>query len=140
MIEQIIQWLKEGDELEAANLMAECSLNYIYVDLMFEISGERELVMQDVNIEAPRQILKQVDSSPKIKEQIEQAIRDLASTTSEYVRNISWVPKMPPIKSPAEDQITILLAKIDTEHIRKIWEKALSRKNNDRGNIERCGN
>lgn len=131
MIEQIIKWLKDGNELKAANLVAECSLNYVYVDLVFEFGSERDWVMYDVNIEAPRKILMSVENSPKVKGQIEQALRDFASQSGKYIRNIYWIPKLSPITSAAEDQITTFLAKVDTEHIQKVWEKALSRKSND---------
>lgn len=64
MIEQLIQWLKAGNEHGAANLLTDCSLNYLYVETLFEIGGERVYDMFDVNVEAPRKIIMQVEESP----------------------------------------------------------------------------
>jgi len=132
MIEQLIQWLKDGNEQEAANLLADCSLNYVYVDTLFEIGGERMYDMFDVNVEAPRKIIKQVEESPLLKQQIEDAIRKLAQTSSEHIRDIVWVPQLVPLaQTPAEEQISTILSQIDSEHIRKAWNKALSRRHSD---------
>lgn len=132
MIEQLIQWLKDGDEHKAANLLVGCSLNYLYVDTLIEIGGERIYDMFDVNVEAPRKIIKQVEESPLLKQQIEGAIRDLAQTSSERIRDIFWVPKLVPLaQTPAEEQISTALSRIDSEHIRKAWNKALSRRDSD---------
>jgi len=132
MTEQIIQWLKDGDEHEAANLLAQCSLNYLYVDTLFELAGERVFEMSDVNIEAPRKIIKEIEASPALKEQIENAIRECAQTSGEHIRDIAWVPKfIASTKTPAEEQISTALAKVDSEHVHKAWVKALTRKATD---------
>ncbi len=132
MIEQLIQWLKDGDEHEAANLLVDCSLNYLYVDTLFEIGGERDYDMFDVNVEAPRKIMKRVEESPPLKQQIEAAIRDLALTSSEHIRDIFWVPRLAPLaQTPAQEQISTVLSQIDSEHVGKAWNKALSRRDSD---------
>ena len=43
MIEQVIQWLKDGDEQSAAGILSECVLNLLFVDLLFEIGGSVSL-------------------------------------------------------------------------------------------------
>jgi hypothetical protein len=132
MIEQLIQYLKDGEEYEAASLLADCSLNYLYVDTLFEINGDGMHDMFDVNIEAPRKVIKQVNESSSLKQQIESAIRGLAETSSEHIRYIFWVPKLvSSARTPAEGQISDVLSQIDSEHIHKAWDKALSRKNSD---------
>lgn len=132
MIEQLIQWLKDGNEHEAASLLADCSLNYLYVDTLFEIDGERMHDMFNVNIEAPRKIIKQAEASSLLRQQIEDAIRDLAQTSGEHIRHIFWVPRLAPLaQTSAEEQISSVLSQIDSEHVRKAWNKALSRRDSD---------
>jgi hypothetical protein len=105
-IGQLIQYLKDGEEHEAASLLADCSLNYLYVDTLFEINGYGMYDMFDVNIEAPRKVIKQANESSSLKQQIESAIRDWAQTSSEHIRNIFWVPKLvSSARTPAEGQI-----------------------------------
>ena len=45
MIEQAIQWLKDGDEKSAAAILSDCELDLLFVDLLFELGGEREFGM-----------------------------------------------------------------------------------------------
>jgi hypothetical protein len=130
----IVQWLRDGREGEAADLLAECSLHYIFVDLLFELGGgNREFSLMDVNIEAPRRILEEIKTSlaPQVK-QIENAVHECAYTMSYGIRHISWVPKLVVSnKTSVEEQISKILAQIDSEHIHKAWERALDRKNDD---------
>ena len=52
-IEEVIQWLKDGEEYEAAALLANCSLTFHYVTTYFDLSGMGEHDMYYVHIEAP---------------------------------------------------------------------------------------
>ncbi len=130
---QIAQWLRDGGELEAANLLDKCSLNYMFVDVYFELGGERKFEMVDVNVEAPRQILKEKGSTqtPFIQ-QIESAIRECSQTMNAEIRDIYWVPKFDVSdKTTIEEQISTSLSQVDSEHIQRAWERALSRRNTD---------
>ncbi len=132
MLEQVVQWLKDGDEDEAASLLAQCSLNYEYVDMFFELGSQRVHDLFDVNVEAPRKAMREIDTAPLIRERIEDAIRRCAQTASTPVRDIMWVPKfVTTVRTSAEEQISAMLDKLDSEHVRKAWDKALSRKSSD---------
>lgn len=132
MIEQVIQWLKDGNEHEAASLLSQCSLNLLFVDTLFELSGERERDMFDVNIEAPRKIIQETEKpDTPLKKQIESAIRTCAETTNFIIRDITWVPRFVDLKTPAEEQVSAVLTKVNSEHVRRTWEKALGRKKTD---------
>lgn len=132
MIEQVIQWLKEGDEQSAAATLSECVLDLLFVDLVFEIGGEREFEIYDVNIAAPRRILDGLgESYEQEKEQIEGAIKALAQTSNWHIRSIAWVPKPRTEKSQVEEDISELLLTVNSEHVQRAWEKALKRRSED---------
>jgi hypothetical protein len=131
-IKQILQWLCDGDEHEAAKILEQCSLIFLYIDTLFEIGGEQEYELMDIDIQAPRKIIKELSTSlhPQA-EQIETAIRECSQSTGFYIRNINWVPKLITEINPAADQITACLANIDSAHVHEAWRKALDRKNRD---------
>lgn len=134
MIEQVIQWLKDGDEQEAAAALSECTLDLLFVDLLFEIGGEREFWLYDVNVAAPRKVLDGLEASTQAeKAQIERAIRALAETNSWLIRDIAWVPKPAVQTGLADEEVSAQLSSIDSEHVRRAWEKALKRRSDDPG-------
>jgi hypothetical protein len=101
-IEQVVQWLKDSGESDAAQLSKSCSLNWIWVTLGSELGGERDWDLWDVNIEAPANTLKLVrGNKSSLGAIVENAIRELAEATdSDAVRDIRWVPKPTPIHPP----------------------------------------
>ena len=132
MIEQITKWLRDGGELEAADLFIECSLNYIYVDTLFEVNGEREYELVDVNIEAPRILIEKIKQKPFIKKQIEDAICNNAQTINEQIRDIVWVPKLISDNiSQIDEEISTAFSRVDSARIKLVWGKLLERKNRD---------
>ena len=58
--EQLVRWLNDSGEAEAAQLSKSCSLNWIWVTLASELGGDRDWDIWDVNIEAPATVLKLV--------------------------------------------------------------------------------
>jgi hypothetical protein len=132
MIEQVIQWLRDGDEHGAAATLDQCELDLVWVDLVFELAGDREFELYDVSIAAPRQVLDGLEGSyQQQKEQIEGAIRALVSTNNRYVRSISWVPKPRLDRSRIDDDISEQLLTLDSEHVQRSWERALKRRSED---------
>ena len=51
--EQLVRWLSDSGEAEAAQLSKGCSLSWIWVSLLSELGGDRDWDLWDVNIEAP---------------------------------------------------------------------------------------
>jgi len=132
MIEQAIEWLKDGNEKSAAAILSDCELDLLPVDLLFELGGEREFELYDVNIAAPRKILDGLNESyGQEKKQIEQAVRWLAQTNNWHIRDIVWVPKISSKKSPVETEVSEQLLTVNSEHVQRAWEKALRRKSED---------
>lgn len=131
-IRQIIQWLSDGGEHEAEDLLLKCSIQYLYVDTLFELTGDRTYEMVDVEIQAPRKIIRHLKSAfQQQAEQIEGAIRECGPSTGFSIRNINWVPKLTTENNPAIDMITGVLVNVDSDHVHKAWMKALERKNTD---------
>ena len=48
MINSIARWLRDGDDLRAADLIEQCELDTHYVDTCFELGGERCYDLFDV--------------------------------------------------------------------------------------------
>src|ERR1035438_3176257 len=94
-IEQLVRWLSDSGEAEAAQLSKSCSLNWIWVTLASELGGDRDWDIWDVNIEAPATVLKLVRTAGSVVgKTIEDAIRELAEAGgSASVRDLGWVPK-----------------------------------------------
>lgn len=107
-IQQVVRWLKDIGEDEAARLAKSCSLNYQWAMLRSEVYGEREYDVWDVSIEAPAQVFKAVwvDSTP-LATRIEKAVRDLCGTAgNNIVRELRWIPKVSPVIHESEQEIT----------------------------------
>jgi hypothetical protein len=130
---QLAAWLRESGEEQAADIVDQCSFNFLYVDTLFELGGgERAYDLLDVNVEAPAKILKEVGSTlSKVVEHIEEALRDMASSLGCHIRDVHWVPRVPKTQSQVEQEITERLKVVDSEHVREAWKKALERKNQD---------
>jgi hypothetical protein len=107
-IKQVVQWLKDSGEGDAAQLARSCSLNWVWVTLLSEFGGDRDWDLWDVNIEAPANTLKLVRrNQSSLGKTIENAVRELAEAGgTESVRDIRWVPKPTPIQTAAGQEIT----------------------------------
>src|ERR1700730_7731976 len=106
-VEQLIQWLKDSGDGDAAQLARSCSLNWIWVTLLSELGGDRDWDLWDVNIEAPATTLKLARGNQSVSgEMIEKTIRELAEAGgSASVRDIRWVPKAAPVQAAVKQEI-----------------------------------
>lgn len=107
-IEQVVRWLKDSGEDEAAGFAKSCSLNWTWATLMSEVHGDRDYDMWDVSIEAPAQVLKAVrGDKASIGTIIEAAVRDLCEATeNNIIGSLRWVPKISPVTRQVEQEIT----------------------------------
>lgn len=129
---QIAVWLRDSGEENAAHVIEQCLLNFIYVDTLFELNGERETDLVDLNIEAPARVLRHI-SGPLAKQVslIEEAATAMAPALNCHIRQINWVPRIPSACEAAEREITERLAVVDSQHVRDAWNKARERKDAD---------
>jgi hypothetical protein len=107
-IGQVVRWLKDSGQDEAAGLAKQCSLNWTWATLMSEVHGDRDYDMWDVSIEAPAQALRAVrEHNTTLAATIEAAIRDLCDATKDnIIGSLRWVPKISPVTRPSEQEIT----------------------------------
>lgn len=105
---QVVRWLKDSGEDEAADLARSCSLNWIWATLGSEIYGDRDYDMWDVSIEAPAKVLTAVRGDrAAVATTVEAAVRDLCDADGcDVIRSLRWVPKVAPVNPIPEHQIT----------------------------------
>ena len=132
MIGEVRRWLIEGDEEAAAALLADCEMHTELVDVVMPISGGAEVAICDVIIRAPRRILDNIHSIYSIEvKQIEKAIRVVSEGDGCHINNIKWVALLQENHFPIEADASRQLSRIDSEHIKRSWEKALERRTSD---------
>lgn len=107
-VEQLVQWLNDSGENDAAQLAKTCSLNCIWATLVSEFGSDRGWDLWDINVEVPAVTLKLVrGAQSSLGEIIEKAIRELIEAEgSDAVRDIRWVPKPAPAKTAVKQEIT----------------------------------
>lgn len=128
---QISQWLRDGQQDEAATLIEQCALDFEYVDTAFELSGDREFDIYEVVIRAPRRVLESEQRELHSKA-IQDALTACCEADGLYVRDIRWGAIVPSQQhTPAASQITGALSALNAAHIHEIWQKALERKTAD---------
>ena len=88
--EQIVHWLREGDEHEIADLLAESKMEIIEDEegaICFGIKGEM-IDTEQLAIYAPRKLY----DSEKLKTHIEQTIKTCEESARRYFTKIYWEP------------------------------------------------
>ena len=93
---ELLKWLKDIGETKAANFFAECRMDIVYVDTLFEMSGgERTTELVDCEIGVPGEyFLKlQTDYFAQVHT-IETQIAEVATAIGFLVRDIKWMPKI----------------------------------------------
>jgi len=137
-MEQIIystslNWLQQGNEVDAAKMFEKCSLEMPFVEVYFELGAERQYCMYDVTIYAPRSIydLTMQESNENIA-QIEKAIHS-SIPDDIIIRRISWRGKAesPETESPVHSLTLEILQQTGVDRIKLEWQKSLKRLEND---------
>lgn len=128
-----LNWLRQGNETESASMLEKCELELHFVDMMFELQGERDFMMYDLTIYAPRNIfdLTKNDENIHVK-QIQEAIK-LSLRENNVLRSIGWAGKMgnPQTESPVQPLTLNLLQKTGVERIKLEWQRAINRLEHD---------
>jgi len=99
-IADVIQWLREGNELDASNALAECAFSYDEIEdwdtrTEIEMAGFTYHDRYILKIEAPRRILTGLSGELKpLKETIERAVQQCAETADTNIEGIRCVPKL----------------------------------------------
>ena len=125
---EVIQWLLDGGEKSAAELLSICDLSLDFVDIVFQLPTYKEIALYDVTIAAPRKILDALKKKYANEvNQIEEAIKQVGSREQDAsVNDIFWVAKIS-LRSRAVTEISMQLTEVNSAHIQQLWDKALER-------------
>lgn len=101
---EIYNWLKELDEIEAAELVSKCKIESVYIDTLFQFDSDVETIMIEVNIFLPLKISKSLEQYKEIVQKIEQAITESGESNGAYVRQINWKAYLPDSNNIRNDE------------------------------------
>ena len=132
-IEDVLHWLREGDEWEAADVLSQCCFTWDWLDTGYPLHNGPEIEIVQLNIRAPRRILDKCSSDLKdVIARIENAIRECSPPHHVHVSEICWIPRLQSdAESPSDSEIETVLSTLDSEHVREAWSKASGRRKND---------
>ena len=122
--EEVLAWLRQSGDLEAADLLSRLDFTFHWVDLAFEFQGERQWEIHDLSLFAPPDILKSLEKLAGPVGRIESAFRELAGSAGCHIRDVTWMPRIP---HAAEVSPLAELSVVDAPHVRDLWVKAVSR-------------
>jgi len=133
-IEDVKNWLRDGEDFDAVSLIEQCEFSYEYTDFALPLSGEGpDFEIYTLKIHAPRKILKDLPKYKTEIDKIEAAVKELnAADSGFYIQNIYWVALRGKTESsPSDAEIQKILSNVDVPHIKSAWEKAIDRRVKD---------
>lgn len=126
-----LQWLRDGNELEAASVLERCDVLVRGVDLLFDMSSDRTVDSIVIELYASRKDLNLMKGDEnKLEEQIQNAIKHFIGTDS-YVQGFTLHGKVEQASAPVDPLAAMKLGSVDSDHITHVWEKALERRSRD---------
>ncbi len=93
---ELIKWLTDIGENNAAKFLTDCRVDLIYVDLLFELSGsDRMMDLMDAQIGVPGKYFTKLQSEYKNEVKvIEEQILEVATAIGMQIRQTTWHPKI----------------------------------------------
>jgi len=92
---ELLKWLRDIGEIKSAQLLANCTVDLVYVDTLFELTGDRMTDLMDAQIGVPG------SHYPKLKSEysdetkiIEEQISEVATAIGMHIRKTTWHPKI----------------------------------------------
>lgn len=92
--ELVINWLKEGNDYEAAKLLETCDYSTNYHDTGFSLSGGPDIDLFTVQIFCKRSIYDNLSKHKENISKIESAIQTLSQSVNCSVTEINWLPQI----------------------------------------------
>jgi hypothetical protein len=123
-IEQVVTWLRQDGNGEAASLLSKADQQYIWIDSACELHGHRDWDIYELRILLPPAELKRLPDMKPTVEAIEQAYRDLAPSTGCAIYEFTWMPRVPDLDKAGS---IVELEALDVPHVRDLWSKAVTR-------------
>jgi hypothetical protein len=133
-VEDVKNWLRDGEDFDAISLIEQCEFSYEFIDLAFPLNGgDQDFELYTLKIHAPRKILKDLPKYKTEIDKIEVAVKELNEADSGfYIQNIYWVALRGKTESsPSDAEIQKILSNVDIPHIKSAWEKAIDRRVKD---------
>lgn len=131
MIESVSRWLRDGDDNRAADLIEQCDIEPHFIDLYFELSGNRDYELYDFVVAAPRSVHLAMDDDSSLATLLENAIRGCAESDGMHIRGINWTPKTSTASDEKDRELGLILTSFDAEQVSRFWRKCLDRKSSD---------
>lgn len=129
--ELAVQWLRDGNEEQAASILERCDVFEHYVDIGFELDSERMFTIIDVEISVTRPDMTLISQKGnKVSSQIEDALRQVSGSEL-VIRRFYWSGKATIPRSPVDQAVAEALSTVDSEHVRIAWKKAMDRRESD---------
>jgi hypothetical protein len=93
---ELLKWLRDIDEKNAADLISVCSVDLVYVDTLFELGGgDRMTELMDAEIGVPGKYYKKLNTELKTEvKTIEEQTMEVATAIGMHIRQINWQPKI----------------------------------------------
>lgn len=92
---ELVTWLKDIGEAKSADFLNKCRVDLVYVDTLFEMSGDKEWELMDAQIGVPgRFFIKLQSAFSKEVEIIENQFTEVANAIGMHIRQVNWVPKI----------------------------------------------
>ncbi len=131
-VQKAIQWLKEGSENEAADILSKCAVEIQNIDYGTAIGAGPDVEMYWLTIRAPRKIWQNIDGVYKgARDDIYNSLQTCLAPEA-YIVEMNWQPKLPDREESPTDEIAHdRLATVDSYHVRDAWSKAQKRKKSD---------
>jgi hypothetical protein len=92
---ELVTWLKDIGEAKSADFLNNCRVDLIYVDTLFEMSGDKEWELMDAQIGVPGRFFVKLQSDflEEVKT-IENQFTEVANAIGMHIRQVNWVPKI----------------------------------------------
>ncbi len=92
---ELVTWLKDIGEAKSADFLNSCRVDLIYVDTLFEMSGDKEWELMDAQIGVPGRFFVKLQSDflEEVKT-IENQFTEVANAIGMHIRQVNWVPKI----------------------------------------------
>jgi hypothetical protein len=128
---QVIAWLLELGQVEAAALLSEAEFDYTYVDTAFRLDAEYdETDILELSIRVPPRIYRGLQERYATEvSQVEAAISELtAHTKGSWIRSTNWMLKMPVLEEvEGSPDVSELFSDSGLHDVQRLWTKCKAR-------------
>lgn len=109
MQKDLHKWLKDIGETDSARLISECRVDLLYVDTLFELSGDNMIDLMDAQIGVPGKYFLRLQSDfQKEVKVIEKQLMEVSTALGMHIRGISWHPKID-LENESQMKISIIV-------------------------------